>query len=174
MYYLYCVLGKIDSGVKLSVVVPQAIGISLRNRIGDSAREFLVVVLWGQQWAWYYWLALCFSLFLGCILLYVHPLTLPFICLTLGLLFTTAFSVYAGFWPKVAYIRGFLAKSRVYWLFHAGFGPKVAYIRRCSLYSRVHPPFWLSMMLWEVGGWVVSVSGSPWVLMVSIDYFFRD
>ena len=31
----------------LSVVVPQAIGISLRNRIGDSAGEFLVVVLWG-------------------------------------------------------------------------------------------------------------------------------
>ena len=33
-------------GVKLPVVVPQAIGISLRNRIGDSAGEFLVVVLW--------------------------------------------------------------------------------------------------------------------------------
>ena len=71
------------SGVKLSVVLPQAIGISLRNRIGDSARD-------------------------------VHPLTLPFIGLTLGLLFTTIFSVYAGFWPKVAYIRGFLAKSHVY------------------------------------------------------------
>ena len=35
------------SGVKLSVVVPQAIGIYLYNRIGDSAGEFLVVVLWG-------------------------------------------------------------------------------------------------------------------------------
>ena len=35
----------------LSVVVPQAIGISLRNRIGDSAGEFLVVVLWGL----FYW-----------------------------------------------------------------------------------------------------------------------
>ena len=35
------------SGVKMFVVVPQAIGISLRNRIGDSAGEFLVVVLWG-------------------------------------------------------------------------------------------------------------------------------
>ena len=31
----------------LSVVVPQAIGISLRNRIGDSAGEFLVIILWG-------------------------------------------------------------------------------------------------------------------------------
>ena len=39
------------SGVKLSVVVTQAIGISLCNRIGNSAGEFLVVVLWGQQWA---------------------------------------------------------------------------------------------------------------------------
>ena len=34
-------------GVKLSVVVPQAIGISLHNRIGDFAGDFLVVVLWG-------------------------------------------------------------------------------------------------------------------------------
>ena len=32
----------------------------------------------------------------------------------LGLLFTTAFSVYMGFWLKVAYIRRFLAKSRVH------------------------------------------------------------
>ena len=32
----------------------------------------------------------------------------------LGLLFTTAFSVYAGFWLTVAYIRGLLAKSRVH------------------------------------------------------------
>ena len=31
----------------MSVAVPQAIGISLCNRIGDSAGEFLVVVLWG-------------------------------------------------------------------------------------------------------------------------------
>ena len=31
----------------MSIVVPQAIGISLRNRIGDSVGEFLVVFLWG-------------------------------------------------------------------------------------------------------------------------------
>ena len=31
----------------MSIVVPQAIGISIRNRIGDSAGEFLVIVLWG-------------------------------------------------------------------------------------------------------------------------------
>ena len=44
------------SGVKLFVVVPQAIAISLHNRIGDSTGEFLVVVLWGFsisiQWLW--------------------------------------------------------------------------------------------------------------------------
>ena len=44
------------SRVKLSVVVPQPIGISLRNRIGDSVGEFLVVFLWGFsiiiQWLW--------------------------------------------------------------------------------------------------------------------------
>ena len=34
-------------GLNISIVVPQAIGISLRNRIGDSTGEFLVVVLWG-------------------------------------------------------------------------------------------------------------------------------
>ena len=35
------------SEVKLSIVVPQSIGISLRNKIGDSFGEFLVVFLWG-------------------------------------------------------------------------------------------------------------------------------
>ena len=43
-------------GVKLSVVVTQAIGISLHNRIVYSTREFIVVVLWGFsisiQWLW--------------------------------------------------------------------------------------------------------------------------
>ena len=77
---------RLISGVKLSVVVPQAIGIYLRNRIGDSAGEFLVVVLWGFsisiQWLWIslfllflcrvwgnpclvvsYWCEFCLSLF---------------------------------------------------------------------------------------------------------------
>ena len=35
------------SGVNIPVVVPQSIGISLRNRIGDSTGEFLVIVLLG-------------------------------------------------------------------------------------------------------------------------------
>ena len=68
----------------------------------------------------------------------------------LGLLFTTAFSIYVGFWPKFMYIRG------------------------CSLKSHLQPPFWLSLMLWEAVGWVVSVVGYSWVLMLSRDYFFHD
>ena len=62
----------------------------------------------------------------------------------LDLLFTTTFSVYAGFWTKVAYIHS------------------------CSLNSRIHPPFWLSLILWEVVGWVVSVVGSSLGLKLSV------
>ena len=71
------------------------------------------------------------------------------------------------FYHFILCIRRFLAKSRIHtWVFgqksriHASFWPKVAYIRNCSLNSCVHPPFWLSLMLWEVVGWVVSVVGS--------------
>ena len=49
---------RLISGVKLSVVVPQAIGISLHSIIGDSAGELLVVVLWG----WFSW----HSMYLNC------------------------------------------------------------------------------------------------------------
>ena len=106
------------SGVKLSVVVPQAIGIYLCNRIGDSAREFLVVVLWG----WYSQ----HSMYLNCSfsLVYVsglgacmpgrfwlewslsQPSCLP--C------FMHLFFLYAGFWFTVAYTRGFLCCFRIY------------------------------------------------------------
>ena len=51
------------SGFNLSVVVPQAIGISLHNKIGDSAREFLVVVLWGFFYRYSMNLNFSFSLF---------------------------------------------------------------------------------------------------------------
>ena len=38
----------------------------------------------------------------------------PLYWFVLDLLFTTAFSVYAGFWLKFACIRGFLVKSHVH------------------------------------------------------------
>ena len=102
-------------GVKLSVVVPQAIGISLRNRIGDSAGEVpcfslgfagtMGLILLNCSW----FLPISVLHFIVCL-----SIETPLYWFGLGLLFTTAFSVYVGFWLKVAYIRGFLAKSRIY------------------------------------------------------------
>ena len=101
----------------MSVVVPQAIGISLRNRIGDSARDVPCFYL-GLSIGTMGLIFLIFSLFLP---VYVShfivclSIDTPLYWFGLALVFTTAFSVYADFWPKVAYIRGFLAKkSRTY------------------------------------------------------------
>ena len=57
------------------------------------------------------------SWFLSVFLLHVIvclSIDTPLYWFGLDLLFTTSFSVYTGFWPKVTYIRGFLAKSCVY------------------------------------------------------------
>ena len=135
-------------------------------------------------------------------------MTLPFICLTLGLLFTTAFSVYAGFWQKVmyiclytqvfgqnsctyAYIHRFLDKSHVHTHIFgqkshidAGFWPKSAYTCRFLAKRRVYTQLFfkqsrtssllVSLMLWEVVGWVVSVVGSSLGRMLSVGCFFCD
>ena len=102
-------------GVKLSIVVPKAIGISLCNRIGDTAGDVPCFYLGFAgtmglillTWSWF--LSVSMSHFIVCL-----SIDTPLYWFGLGLLFTTAFSVCAGFWPKVAYIRGFLAKSRVH------------------------------------------------------------
>ena len=78
----------------------------------------------------------------------------------LGLLFTTAFSVYAGFWLKVVYIRGFLAKSHVH---------MQLFFKQTRTSSLL-----VSLMLWEVAGWVVNVVGSSLGLMFSVGCFFCD
>ena len=78
----------------------------------------------------------------------------------LNLLFTTAFSVYAGFWPTVTCIRRFLAKSRVH--------TQLFFIQ-----SRTSSLL-VSLMLWEVAGWVVSVVGSSLGLKLSVGCFFCD
>ena len=99
------------------------------------------------------------------------------------------FDPWSAFYHFILYIRRFLAKSRIICRFlakshvymqvfgqkshiHIGFWIKVTYICYCSLKSHVDPPFCLSLMLWEVVGWVMSVAGSSWVLMLSIDYFY--
>ena len=78
----------------------------------------------------------------------------------LGLRFTTSFSIYAGFWPKVTYICRFSAKSHVHT--HMFFKQS----RKSSLL--------VSLMLWKVAGWVVSMAGSSLGLMLSIGCFFCD
>ena len=100
------------SGVKLSIGVPEAIGISLCNRIGDSAGEFLVVDLWGLV-SWH-------SMYLNC------SLSLLFLCRLWGHVclvepdwceFTLSLSVFLGFVHLFLPVREFFPHSRVYMWF---------------------------------------------------------
>ena len=68
--------------------------------------------------------------------------------------------IHTGFWPKSVYTLSFLAKSRVYMLLFS------KQLRTSSLL--------VSLMLWEVLGWVVNVVGSFLGLMLSVGYFFCD
>ena len=133
----------------MSIVVPQAIGISLRNRIGDSTGDVPCFYLGvcghnGLDIIALLLVSLCFYFsFIVCLCI-----DTPRYWFGLDLLFTTTFSVYAGLWPKVAYIRRFLAKIHLYMQvfgpnphIHATFWPKVAHILNYSLNSHVHPPF---------------------------------
>ena len=98
-------------GVKLSVVVPQAIGISLRTRIVDSSGEFLVVVLWGFsigiQWLWISLLLLFLCRVWGHVFLVVSDWCEFCLSLSVCLYFYALFFLYASFELTVACIRGF-------------------------------------------------------------------
>ena len=114
------------SGVKLSVVVPQAIGISLRNRIGDSIGDVTCFYLGfvGIMGL----IFLTYSLFL--LVSVLHFIVCSSIdsslywfdprsfFLPLSSLYTQVFGqkshTYVDFWPKVAYTCRFLAKIHVY------------------------------------------------------------
>ena len=104
-------------------------------------------VYWFDPWHAFYHCLLCIHRFLA--KSHVHMW-----------IFGQKSRIHAGFWPKPTYT--------------CSFWPKVVYTCSCSLNSRVHPPFWLSLMLWEVVGWVVSVVGSSWVLMLSVGCLFCD
>ena len=100
----------------MSVMVPQAIGNSLRNRIGDSTGEFLVVDLWGLV-SWH-------SMYLNC------SLSLLFLCRVWGHVFlvepdwcevSLSLSVYLGFVHLFLVVRGFVTYIRVYTWFPLGF-----------------------------------------------------
>ena len=97
-------------------MVPQAIGISLHNRIGDSAGEFLVIVLWGLI-SWH-------SMYLNC------SLSLLFLCRVWGHVclvepdwceFSLSLSVFLGFMHLFLPVCGFVTYSRVYTRFPLGF-----------------------------------------------------
>ena len=97
-------------------MVPQAIGISLRNRIGDSAGEFLVIVLWGLI-SWH-------SMYLNC------SLSLLFLCQVWGHVclvepewceFSLSLSVCLEFLHLFLPVRGFVTYSRVYMRVPLGF-----------------------------------------------------
>ena len=112
----------------LSIVVPQAIGISLRNRIGDSAGEFLVVVLWG--------LISRHSMYLNCSFSLVSVSGLG-ACMPGRVWFRVKFfsaCLFSLFYAPFLHVRGFLIYSRVYMRFplwfprrHAGLPRKVMY-----------------------------------------------
>ena len=93
-------------------------------------------------------------------------------------------------WPAFHHyllcIRKFLAKSRIHTqifgqksCIHVGFWPKSMYTRRflakCHVYTQLFfkqsrsSSLLVSLMFWEVGGWVVSVVGSDvvyWMLLL--------
>ena len=102
-------------GVKISVVVPQAIGISLCNRIGNFAREFLVVVLWGLV-SWH-------SMYLNCSLSLVSMLGMGHVCLVEPdwCEFSLSLSVFLGFVHLFLPVHGFVTYSCVYTRFPLGF-----------------------------------------------------
>ena len=120
--------------VKLSVVVPQAIGISLRNRIGDSAGDvpclslgfggtmcliFLTCSLFLLVYVFHF--IVCSSIdtplfwfdpwFDHCLLCIRRFLAKSHVHMRM---FGQNSHIHVGFWPKSMYTCNFLAKSRIY------------------------------------------------------------
>ena len=175
-------------------MVPQAIGISLCNRIGDSVGEFLVIFPLGVFISTMGLILLTCSLFL--LVSGLHFIVCSSIDTPLYL-----FDPWPAFYHCLLCIRGFLAKSRVHMPIYADFWPKVTYIclytkffgqNSCTYAhphgvlakSRIYTQLFfkqsrtssllVSLMLWKVVGWVVSVVGSSLGLMLSVGCFFCD
>ena len=95
----------LNSRVKLSVVVPQAIGISLHNRIGDSAEEFLVifplVVFIGIQCFWIALVSLFLSRVWGHVFLVVFDRSKFCLSLSVYLHFYTFLFLYTSFFTHI-------------------------------------------------------------------------
>ena len=102
-------------------MVPRAIGISLCNRIGNSAREFLVIFPLGVFIGTMGLILLTCSLFL--LVSRLHFILCSSIDTPLYL-----FDPWPAFYHCLLCIRWFLAKSRIHMPIYAGFWPKVRYI----------------------------------------------
>ena len=127
----------------MSVVVPQAIGISLHNSIDDSAGEFLVVVLWGLI-SWH-------SMYLNC------SLSLLFLCRVWGHVclvepdwceFSLSLSICLGFVHIFLPVRGFVTYSRVYTRVPLGFPRIHAVLLHTVAYTLVFTLLWKIVDCW--------------------------
>ena len=123
-------------GLMLSIVVPQAIGISLRNRIGDSTGDVPCFYLGFAGTMGLIFLTCSLFLlvsvlhFIGCSsldtpLYWFDPLPAFYHCLLYirrflakshvhTQIFGQKLRIHVGFWPKSTYTCSFLAKSHVY------------------------------------------------------------
>ena len=118
--------------VTLFVVVPQAIGIFLRYRIGNHIGEFLVIsfgVFIGIQCSWIALISLFLSWFWGHVFLVVSDRSKFYLKLSLYLVFYLFFFLYASFvftvacthgvyWDIHVYTWVFCTQSRMPWVFH--------------------------------------------------------
>ena len=111
----------------MTVVLPQAIGISLRNRIGDSAGEFLVILPLGV------FISTMGLIFLNCSLFILFYVLHFIVCSSMDTPLYW-FDPWLAFYHYLLCIRRFLAKSHVHMPIYAGFWPKVTYI---CLYTQV-------------------------------------
>ena len=165
-----------------AVLHPKLYEVSLCNRIGDHTRDvpcfslgfrstmclilstcslFLPVSLshfivcssidtplyWFDPWPAFYHCLLCIRRFLAKSRVHTR-------------IFGQKSRIHAGFWPKSAYTCSFLAKSRVY---------TQLFFKQSRTFSLL-----VSLMLWEVLGWVVGVVGSSLGMMLSVRCFFCD
>ena len=149
---------------KLSVVVPQAIGIYLRNRIGDSTGEFLVVVLWGFSigihWIWIALSLLFLCRVWGHVCLVVSDWCEFCLSLSICLYFYAPFFMYTSFELTVAYTCGFLCHLCVY-------------TRVYCEQSRM-PLVFPFRGIWMVAGWILMIAESPLILPESIYTYVSD
>ena len=161
--FLFHIWKGLISVVTLSVVVPQAIGNFIRNKIGDHTGEFLVISFGGFigiQCSWSALISLFLSLIWGHVFLVVSDRSKFCLSLSFYLLFWLFFFLYASFSFTVSCTHGFSCNSRVYtWIF-------------CKpLHMLWVFPFWRIL---SVVGWVWMIAESSWMFLESVYTFVSN